>query len=187
MHSIESMKEIALHVLDLVENSVRAGAKLVRIEIIADSDLLTVTVADDGEGMDEEFLNRVVEPYTTTKAIEGAGMGIPLFKTATETAGGKFDITSKKGKGTTVKATFQRSNPKCVPLGNLADTMATLLSGDDETDFVLIVSIDGKTFDFDTRELKTAFDGTPVYSPEVLVLVRDMIKLNIMNIGGAKL
>lgn len=181
------MREIALNILDIVENSVKAGAKLVRIEVFATDDLLTVAIADDGAGMDEEFLKKVTDPFTTTRTTRKVGMGIPLFKMASEMAGGEFSITSKKGEGTTVKATFEISHIDRAPLGNLADTMVTLLSSDYATEFVLAVSIDGKTFDFDTRELKEELDGIPVDTPEILVFVRDMINDNIMNIGGAKL
>lgn len=181
------MREIALNILDIAENSVKAQAKLVKIGIAADGDTLTVTIADDGKGMDEEFLSRVTDPYTTTRTTRKVGMGIPLFKMASEMAGGEFDITSEKGVGTMVKATFSISHIDRAPLGDIADTMVTLISGDYDTDFVLIVSVDGEKFDFDTRELKEQLDGVPVDTPEILVFVREMINDNIINIGGAKL
>ncbi len=181
------MREIALNILDIAENSVKAKAKLVEIDVVATDDLLTVSIVDDGTGMDKEFLARVTDPFTTTRTTRKVGMGIPLFKMASEMAGGKFEISSEKGVGTSVKATFQISHIDRAPLGDLADTMVTLLSSEKDTDFRLHVAVNNNTFDFDTRELKAELGGIPVDTPEILVFVRDMIKDNIINIGGAKL
>lgn len=181
------MRELALNILDIVENSVKANAELVKIEVIATGNLLSITIADNGCGMDEDFLSRVTDPFTTTRTTRKVGMGIPLFKMAAEMAGGEFSIKSEKGKGTTVTATFQIDNIDRAPLGDLADTMVTLLSDDFATEFLLRVEIDGEEFEFDTRELKAQLDGVPVSEPEVLLFVRDMIKENIIQIGGAKL
>lgn len=181
------MREIALNILDIAENSVKANAKLVEIDVVAADDLLTVSIVDDGTGMDKEFLARVTDPFTTTRTTRKVGMGIPLFKMASEMAGGQFEISSEKGVGTSVKATFQISHIDRAPLGDVADTMVTLLSSEKDTDFRLHIAVDNNTFDFDTRELKAELGGIPVDTPEILVFVRDMIKDNIINVGGAKL
>lgn len=181
------MREIALNILDIAENSVKANSKLVEIDVVAADDLLTVSIVDDGTGMDKEFLARVTDPFTTTRTTRKVGMGIPLFKMASEMAGGQFEISSEKGVGTSVKATFQINHIDRAPLGDVADTMVTLLSSEKDTDFRLHIAVDNNTFDFDTRELKAELGGIPVDTPEILVFVRDMIKDNIINIGGAKL
>lgn len=181
------MREIALNILDIAENSVKANAKLVEIDVVAADDLLTVSIVDDGTGMDKKFLARVTDPFTTTRTTRKVGMGIPLFKMASEMAGGQFEISSEKGVGTSVKATFQINHIDRAPLGDVADTMVTLLSSEKDTDFRLHIAVDNNTFDFDTRELKAELGGIPVDTPEILVFVRDMIKDNIINIGGAKL
>lgn len=181
------MREIALNILDIAENSVKANSKLVEIDVVAADDLLTVSIVDDGTGMDKKFLARVTDPFTTTRTTRKVGMGIPLFKMASEMAGGQFEISSEKGVGTSVKATFQINHIDRAPLGDVADTMVTLLSSEKDTDFRLHIAVDNNTFDFDTRELKAELGGIPVDTPEILVFVRDMIKDNIINIGGAKL
>ena len=181
------MRELALNVLDIVENSVKAGAKNVLISVVAEDNLLTITIKDDGKGMDEEFLNRVTDPFTTTRTTRKVGMGIPLFKMAAEMAGGQFDITSKKREGTTVTATFVLDHIDRMPLGNMAETIVTLLNDDFPTDYVLYVSIDGNEFEFDTKELREQLDGVPVNEPEILLFVKDMINENITHIGGAKI
>ena len=181
------MRELALNVLDIVENSVKAGASNVHISIVAKSNLLTITIKDDGKGMDEEFLERVTDPFTTTRTTRKVGMGIPLFKMAAEMAGGQFSVTSKKGVGTTVTATFELDHIDRMPLGNMGETMSTLLNDDSPTDYVLYVSVDDNQYEFDTKELREQLDGVPVNEPEILLFVKDMINENITHIGGAKI
>ena len=181
------MRELALNILDITENSVKAGATLVEIDIIAEGNMLTIRIADDGCGMDEEFLSKVTDPFTTTRTTRKVGMGVPLFKMAAEQANGTFSIKSTKGKGTEVVATFEIDNIDREPLGNIADTMTTLLSDEIPTDYLLKVSVNGNQFDLDTRELKKQLNGIPVSEPQVLLFVRDMINENIKEIGGANL
>ena len=118
------MRELSLNILDIVENSVRAGATLIKVSVIAKDGFLTIEIADDGKGMSEEFLRSVTDPFTTTRTTRKVGMGIPLFKMAAETANGSFDIKSKLGAGTTVTAKFEIDNVDRAPLGNLAETAA---------------------------------------------------------------
>ena len=121
------MRELALHVLDIAENSVKANASLVTVEIIAKDNILTIRISDDGRGMSEEFLSKVTDPFTTTRTTRKVGMGIPLLKQAAETSGGAFDIKSKLGVGTTVTATFLLDDVDRMPLGDVAETATTLL------------------------------------------------------------
>lgn len=181
------MRELALNILDICENSVKAGASLVRVSVAAADDLLTIEIADNGCGMDAEFLKRVTDPFTTTRTTRKVGMGIPLFKMAAEMAGGSFSVTSAKGVGTTVRATFVLSHIDRAPLGDLADTVVTLIGGECPSEFRFEVSVERKGFVFDTRELKAELGGVPVSEPEVLVFVRDMIKENMIDIGGETL
>lgn len=181
------MRELALNILDITENSVKAGATLVEIDIIAESNVLTIKIKDDGCGMDNEFLNKVTDPFTTTRTTRKVGMGVPLFKMAAEMAGGTFSINSTKGVGTEVVATFEIDNIDREPLGNIADTMVTLLSDDFATEYVLTVSVNGNQFNLDTRELKEQLNGISICEPQVLAFVREMINENIKEIGGANL
>ena len=184
---VDDMRELALNILDIVENSVKAEAKNVLISVVAEDNLLTIVIKDDGKGMDEEFLKKVTDPFTTTRTTRKVGMGIPLFKMAAEMAGGEFSITSTKGAGTTVTATFVLDHIDRVPLGDLAETMVTLLNDDFPTDYLLKVSVDGNEYEFDTKELREQLDGVPVNEPEILLFVKDMINENITHIGGAKI
>lgn len=181
------MRELALNILDIVENSIAAKASLVEIKIIAKDNLLTINIVDNGCGMDEDFLNRVCDPFTTTRTTRKVGMGIPLFKMASELSGGHFKIDSKINVGTTITATFEIDNIDRKPLGNLGATFSTLLDDEISTDFVLNFKVENKNFEFDTRELKKEINGIPINNPEIVLFVKDMINENIKEIGGAKL
>ncbi|MGN0795622.1 MAG: ATP-binding protein [Christensenellales bacterium] len=179
------MRELALNILDIVENSVKADAKLVEIDVIAKDNLLTIAIRDDGKGMSEEFLAKVTDPYTTTRTTRKVGMGLPLLKMEAEMAGGVFKIESKLGVGTTVTCCFEINHIDRPPLGDLGETMSTLLCNGDLVDYVLNYSVDEVGFTLDTRELKNELDGIPLDEPEVLLFVKNFIRENISQIGGA--
>ncbi len=176
------MRELALHVLDIAENSVKANATLVTIEISAVNDVLTISIADDGKGMSEEFLAKVTDPFTTTRTTRKVGMGIPLFKQAAETSGGTFNIKSELGNGTTVTVTFKLNDIDRMPLGDVAETATTLLYP--ECDFRWIYRVGEEEFVFDTREVKEELQGIPIDSPEIISFLKSMLKENIESING---
>ncbi len=177
------MRELSLNILDIVENSVRAGATLIKVSVIAKDGFLTIEIADDGKGMSEEFLRSVTDPFTTTRTTRKVGMGIPLFKMAAETANGSFDIKSKLGVGTTVTAKFEIDNVDRAPLGNLAETAATELF-DGTPDFVWTFTVDDRSYSFDTRDLKSQLDGISVDNPEIAHFVKELLTENFETVRG---
>ena len=179
------MRELALNILDIVENSVKANATLIEIDVSAKDNLLTVSVKDNGKGMSEEFLSKVTDPYTTTRTTRKVGLGLPLLKMEAEMSGGRFSISSKLGIGTVVTTDFQIDHIDRPPLGDLGETMSTLLSGEDSVDYVLTYSVNDVGFTLDTRELKAELDGVPISEPEVLLFVKNYIRENISQIGGS--
>ena len=180
------MTELALHILDIANNSTRAKAKNVEISVDADTnaDKLTISVSDDGSGMDDELLKRVTDPFATTRTTRKVGLGIPLFKQAAELTGGRLDISSKLGVGTTTRATFGLNHIDRLPLGKMGSTVATLIGGAPEVEFMLKYSVDGRTYEFSTTDVKAVMDGVPLTEPEVLKFIEDMIDENIENING---
>lgn len=172
------MRELSLNILDIVENSVKAEAKIVYIDVIAKDNVLTISIKDDGKGMSEEFLSRVADPYTTTRTTRKVGMGLPFLKMEAEMAGGTFDIRSKLGEGTVVTTTFTIDHIDRPPLGDLGETMSTLISNGDEVDYVLHFVFKDTDFVFDTRELKAQLDGVPMDEPEVLLFIKNYIREN---------
>lgn len=123
------MKEISLNILDVAQNSLRANATEINILVFFDTaaDRLTVSIKDNGCGMSQEFVSRVLDPFTTTRTTRRVGLGLPLFRQSALEAGGDFSIESREGKGTEVSAWFRTSHIDRMPLGDLAGTVTTLL------------------------------------------------------------
>ncbi len=181
------MRELSLNILDIVFNSTKAHASLVKIELIAKDNMLSLHIDDNGDGMDKDFLMSVTDPFTTTRTTRKVGLGLPLLRMVAEQSGGTFDIQSELGTGTSLVATFEIDNIDRPPLGDLGDTMVALLSESEKTDFVLTLDLFDKKYEFDTRELKQALGGIDVTAPEILLFVGDMLTENINEIGGNKL
>lgn len=174
------MPEISLNVLDVTENSTRAGAKLVRLLIKADhaSDRLTIRIADDGCGMTAEQISQVTDPFFTTRTTRKVGLGIPFFQYAAESTGGSFLIDSTVGEGTTVTAVFGLSHIDRMPLGDITSTIHTLIVYHPETDFVYTYQVDERQFTLDTREFKEILGEVPFSKPEVSQYILDYLTEN---------
>lgn len=172
------MKELSLNILDIAKNSVTAGASLVQISVHESNNLLTISIIDNGCGMEAEFLKRVVDPFTTTRTTRKVGMGIPLFKMAAEMAGGSLEIESAVGVGTNVTATFERDNIDRPPLGDLASTVSTLIQGSPDIDFVFSRKKDGAGYELDTREVRLVMEGIALSEPEVIMWIQSYVEEN---------
>ena len=148
------MKDLSLHVLDVVENSIRAEAKLVEICLEQDTekDLLTLRIEDDGKGMESQTERQAADPFFTTKSGRRFGMGLALLAQAAREAEGEFEISSSPGHGTKIRATFRHSHPDRKPLGDLAATLEVLVAGNPGVDFVYEHKSNGEVTRFDTRE-----------------------------------
>ncbi|MCR4620686.1 MAG: ATP-binding protein [Clostridiales bacterium] len=173
------MNELSLYILDLVQNSIRAGARLVQVIIKLDTqkDLLVIEIIDDGCGMDEELLKRVTSPFTTTRTTRKVGLGLPMIKQQCEMTGGEFDIQSTPGEGTSLRLSFTASHMDLPPMGDLSGTMVSLITAaSDGIDYVLIYSRDENEFEFDTRQIReTLGSDVPLSTPEVLSWIGDYI------------
>jgi anti-sigma regulatory factor (Ser/Thr protein kinase) len=130
------MEDLSLHILDIVENSVAAAADRIEILLVEDTrnDRLSLEIRDNGRGMDEETRNQALDPFYTTRTTRRVGLGLPLLSQAAREAGGTFELESEPGRGTLVKAVFQLSHPDRKPLGDLAATLETILSGRPDLD-----------------------------------------------------
>ncbi len=172
------MKELSLNILDITENSVKAGASLTEISIAETKDRLTIAIKDDGCGMSEETVKAVVDPFYTTRTTRKVGMGVPLFKMAAEQTGGRLEILSSTGEdhGTMVTAYFHKDHLDFTPLGDVISTIITLIQGHPDTDFLFIHLIDEKEIRLDTRELRTVLDGVPLSTYDVLEWIRGYLE-----------
>lgn len=168
------MQELSLNILDIAENSVKAGASLITVAVCyrPAADRLTVTITDDGCGMDAETVRKVTDPFYTTRTTRRVGMGLPLWKMAAEMTGGSMTVESAPGVGTTVTAVFGMRHIDRLPLGDLPQTMATLIGGSPEKDFRLEFEYDGVRFAADTREYRTVLgEEISLAEPEVLAFI----------------
>jgi len=172
------MKELSLHILDIAKNSVKAKASLITINIDEDEEknLLTIEIIDNGCGMSEDFLKTVKDPFSTTRTTRKVGMGLSLFEVAAEQCGGELKIESELGKGTRVEVTFELNSIDRAPIGDMAGTMTTLISGSPEIDFIYCHKINGKEFALKTEEIKTVLGDVPLDLPEVVMWIDGYIK-----------
>ncbi len=175
------MKELSLNILDIAENSIKARATLIKIEITETADALRFSVSDDGTGMKPDFLAAVADPFTTTRTTRPVGLGIPLLKLAAEQTGGRVEITSKHfedypdSHGTTTTALFFKDHIDMVPLGNIVETVVTLIQCNPDRDFHFIHNMEGKSAELDTRELKTVLGDLPLNNIEVILWIKEYL------------
>ena len=172
------MLELSLHILDVVENSTRAGAKAVYITIIEDTtrDILSLEIQDDGSGMSEDILKKALDPFFTTKTVRNIGLGLPMLAQAAERTEGKFIIESKGGEGTRVAAEFKLSHLDRQPLGDIASTLVTLIAGNTDVDFIYRHQRNDREYILDTRDVKREIDDVPINHVEVLNFIREHIE-----------
>ncbi len=132
------MEDLSLHILDVVENSIRANATHVKIKLTENMprDLLILEIGDNGDGMDEAIKGRCLDPFFTTKDGKSVGMGLSLLAQSAEETGGKLVVQSAKGKGTRIIATYQLSHIDRRPLGDLEGTLRCLKGTHPEINFV---------------------------------------------------
>ncbi|MGI5919496.1 MAG: ATP-binding protein [Christensenellales bacterium] len=181
------MRDISLHILDIVDNSLRAGASLIRIGIMADKqqDTLTIAIEDNGSGISAEMLEKIRSPFTTTRTTRSVGLGIPLLMAGCENTGGHLSIESDPGKGTKLTAVYGMSHIDRPPLGNIAETVASLVLANPQVDFVLTVRRD-ECFEFDTRMIKDTLQGVPITEPSVMMFIREYLEEGTLKVLGGQ-
>ncbi|MBQ8684392.1 MAG: sensor histidine kinase [Clostridia bacterium] len=176
------MKELSLNILDITENSVKAGATLTHIELVETADTLTVTITDDGCGMTEETVRRVTDPFYTTRTTRPVGLGLPLLRMAAEQTGGSVTVESRHrdahpdNHGTRVTAVFHHRHIDCPPLGDVVSTVITLIQGHPDTDFRFThTRPTGDPVELDTRQLRQVLEDVPLDSFEVLQWIKGFL------------
>ena len=172
------MIELAAHILYIAENSVRAEAKLIEIEIAEDTinDSLSIEIVDDGHGMNPEEMKKALDPFYTTKTVRRIGLGLPLLADATQRSGGHFNLESQEGKGTIVQAYFGLNHIDRQPLGDIISTLIILIAGNVDVDFVYRHRCDDRQFELDTRIIRKEIDDIPINNPAILKYIRDVLE-----------
>lgn len=179
------MRDISLHILDIAENSISAGATLIKIAVYKDGakDELAVSIEDNGRGMGSEMLGKVKSPFTTSRTARNVGLGIPLLTAGCENTGGSLKIASSPGKGTLLTAIYKYSHIDRPPMGDIAETIYTLTMMNPQIDFVFTAK-NQETFSYDTREIKAALDGLPITHPDALKFIRGFLNEGIEQVLG---
>ncbi len=176
------MKELSLNILDVAENSVKAKATVTAIRLTDDGETLTLTIEDDGYGMTEEVVRGVTDPFYTTRTTRKVGLGLPLLKLAAEQTGGEMTVVSRAAAeypdthGTTVTARFFTAHIDCPPLGDVVETVLTLIQGHPDTDFLFCHTVGEREVSLDTRELRQVLEDVPLNSYEVLQWIEAFLR-----------
>jgi hypothetical protein len=177
------MKELSLNILDLAQNSIKANASHLEILLTREGSWLTIQISDDGTGMSPAFAAQAANPFTTTRTTRTVGMGLPLFKMAAEQTGGTFSLVSQQAQqageehGTTVRATFDTAHVDCEPLGNLVETILTLIQGNPDLSLTYIYRTEAGEQRLSTDEMREVLgDEVPLNSPDVLAWAREYLQ-----------
>lgn len=176
------MKELSLNILDVAENSVKAGASLTQILLAEQDGMLTLEIADDGCGMSEDVVRSVTDPFYTTRTTRKVGMGIPLLKLACEQTGGELTITSVTeeadpvGHGTHVTATFDMNHIDFTPLGDVSASILTLIQGHPDTDFLFRHTKGAGVVELDTRQLREVLEDVPLNSYDIMEWIGEYLR-----------
>ncbi len=183
------MKELSLNILDISQNSVKAGATRIDITVTesVQKDIVSIMIGDNGCGMSEDMLSAVIDPFVTTRTTRKVGLGIPLVRQLALDTDGSFDIKSKVGEGTVLSAEFKMSHLDRPPLGDIPSTLVTIISSAPDIRYVYSHVTDGGEFVLDTEEVKTMLDGIPIDSPEILIWLGDYLTENLNSIEGGKI
>ena len=172
------MEDLSLHILDIAENSVRAGASLIRIDIEENlkNDRLVIKIEDNGRGMKEEILEKSLDPFFTTKESKRIGLGLSLFYDAARIAGGELEIITRENWGTKIKAVFQHSHIDRKPLGDIKKTLETLIIGNPMVDFLYKYKKGDKKVLLDTRKLRSIIAKDSLYPTAMVKKIQEIFK-----------
>ena len=178
------MKDLSMHILDIVRNSVEADAKDIFISMKTDAgDVLTIRIEDNGRGMSPEMVKNVTNPFVTTRTTRKVGMGLSLIKMNAELTGGSLSIESEQGKGTKVSVIFNLSHIDCLPFGDLGSVFAMLLGGNPGNKFVFEFSTNDDDFSINSDEIRMMIKETGISQPKMMKLLKEMINDNLKEMN----
>lgn len=179
------MEDLSLHILDIVENAIAARARRIEIVVCEEprQNRLTIEIRDDGIGMDKEVSQKATDPFFTTRSSRRVGLGLPFLAQAAQEAGGSLRVESELGKGTRVTASFQYDHIDRKPLGNMVETVMTLLFGNPDLEIFYTHQKEGKLFALSSAWVKNHFRDRPLVDPEVIQAVEKRLREGLKQIG----
>lgn len=182
------MRELSLHILDVVENGITAGAKCIWIEVdeARQADQLKIVIRDNGRGMPVEKMNNLNDPFITSRTTRRVGLGLSLLAAAAQRCDGTLRVDSHTGTGTEVEATFRYNHIDRAPLGDMAATITTLIMGNSQIDFVYSHRIDGEDFNLDTREIRAEMGDLSLSDPVVIHHLTESIRSALQELSSTR-
>ncbi|MDR1704739.1 MAG: ATP-binding protein [Clostridiales bacterium] len=174
------MRDMSMHIMDICQNSIKAQARHIKISVVEDAarDIFSFTITDDGCGMSPELLKKVRDPFTTSRTTRKVGLGIPMLEQTCQQCGGRLELESEVGKGTTLTAIMGFHSIDRPPMGDIGASLLAMIIPNENEGFELVYEHkrSGKTFLLDTAELKAALDGVPMSEPSVMQWISGFIK-----------
>jgi anti-sigma regulatory factor (Ser/Thr protein kinase) len=179
------MEDLSLHILDVAENAVNAGATRiqVRLEVESARGVLKFLIEDNGRGMSEEIRKSVTSPFVTTRTTRAVGLGLALLTQATESTGGSVQVSSRPGRGTSIEALFMIGHVDMVPTGDLVSSILTMIIGNPAIAYNIYLRVDERDFEIDSSELRGQLGDVPLEHPEVTSALRELIENGIKDVG----
>ena len=178
------MQDLSLHLLDIVENSIRAKASVVKITIEENikANHFKMIVEDNGTGMSSTFVKQITDPFVTTRTTRKVGLGLPLLKQNCIMSGGTLEISSEVGKGTVVTAVMQYDHIDRLPIGDMASSMCVLIQANPTVDFIYTHRYNDQAFILSTREIKETLEDVPINELEIVEWLKQYITENLQAI-----
>jgi len=178
------VRELALHLLDIAENSVSAQAQniTITVEENTSTNRLRMSVEDDGVGMTPEMAARVVDPFVTSRSTRKVGLGLPFLKQAAEACNGFLQIHSAPAKGALVEVEFQLDHIDRMPLGDLAGTFLSLIVANPSINWVFTYRVDEKQFIFESAPIVKELEGISLTEPVVLSYLREQLQTGVAEV-----
>jgi anti-sigma regulatory factor (Ser/Thr protein kinase) len=178
------VKELSLHILDLLQNSVKANATHVQVAITEDlqQNMFSIVIADNGQGINNDLLATVTNPFTTTRTTRRVGLGLSLLKAAAERCNGSLTVQSEAQKGTTVTTIFEHNHIDRAPLGDIVATLMTFLIGNPQVDLRYHHRVDGNDFEFETETVKQELGDLPLTEPSVVNFLTEYLQTHIAKL-----
>ncbi|MGM0548102.1 MAG: ATP-binding protein [Bacillota bacterium] len=183
------MRELSLHILDIIENSRRAEADLIKIVIKEQpkNNLLKIMIEDNGQGIDAKKLKSITDPFITSRTTRDVGLGLALFKAAAENCGGTLIIESELNKGTKVEAEFQYNHIDRAPLGDMTTTISNFIAANgDQVDLIYHHYFEESNFRFDSQEVKAELEDISIQSRQITAWIREYIEEHLAQIRGGE-
>ncbi|HEY9595647.1 MAG TPA: ATP-binding protein [Spirochaetia bacterium] len=166
------MKDISAHVLDIMENSAKAGATAVTVRVTWRDAWLTLEISDNGPGLPASVREDPTDPYRTTRADRNVGLGLALLRSAAERTGGSLDVEDP-ARGAILRVTFDVSHVDAQPLGPLEDALCAAMLAWPRLDLLVLV---GSRVVLDTKEVRIDLDGVEVGNPRVQAFLHRQLR-----------